>query len=219
MASASAEKILGRLKGLHKQLRDGEIPLYSIPVIWENVREQQSQACDLVLTNQRLFGYIYVTFPRERLFLDGLELACIKIVSFRQKNFEAIFRELLVSDGEKKVYIRATHKKIEDAYATLRAAIKEYTSIALPVSENPIAEQTVQKQEVHPMPVYGKQEIRQPLERSPQGIALLFVSGILLEVIGALIWVVTGSGQIGGPLCLAGLVAVVIAILALRQLR
>src|SRR5579883_3339185 len=111
MARPIAEKILGRLKGLRAQMREGEQPLFSIPAIWENASDHQSNACDLVLTNQRLFGYIYTTFPRERLFLDAVELAAITTVSIRQKSFEALFRELLISDPHKRIYIRATSKK------------------------------------------------------------------------------------------------------------
>src|SRR5690242_7438676 len=123
MANTSAEKILARLKGLRAQMREGEQPLFTIPAIWDNATEHQSNACDLVLTNQRIFGYIYTTFPRERLFLDSLELDEITAVSLRQKNFEAVFRELFVTDGKKRVYIRATRKKIEEACNALREAI------------------------------------------------------------------------------------------------
>src|SRR4051812_36403777 len=108
MAHTSSETILSRLKGLQTHLHEEELPLYTVPVIWVNTTTREGNACDLVLTNQRIFGYIYTTFPRERLFLDDLELEKIKVVSLRQKRYQGVFRELLVSDGQKKIYIRAT---------------------------------------------------------------------------------------------------------------
>src|SRR6202166_4886819 len=128
MANTPSDKILARLKGLRTQMRAGEQPLFSVPAIWENATDQQSNACDLVLTNQRLFGYIYTTFPRERLFLDALELDAITAVSIRQKNFAAMFRELLVSDNKKRIYIRATGKQIEETYTPLRSATAKHVS-------------------------------------------------------------------------------------------
>lgn len=237
MAKTAAEKILAHLKGLQNQMRAREEPLFSMPAIWENATEHQTNACDLVLTNQRLFGYIYTTFPRERLFLDALELNAIVTVSLRKKNFEAMFRELFVSDGTKRIYIRATRKKIESAYTALQEASARYapeTHISIHTgragAENEQAgsftrqenEQTNLIHEPVPRsasPTFSRQQIRQPLERSPLGITLLLVGGVLLEIVGVLIWAATGSAQTGGPLCLAGLVAVIVATLARRQLR
>lgn len=234
MAYTTAEKILGRLKGLRAQMREGEQPLFSMPAIWENAGEHQSNACDLVLTNQRLFGYIYTTFPRERLFLDAVELAAMKAVTVRQKSFEMVFSELFVSDGQKRVYIRATRKKIEGAYSALRQAIADYapaTHTALDGKEREMEqdagrdEQPIDvdshggRTERRGRPIYGRQQVRQSLDRSPLGITLLLVGGLLLEIGGALAWATTGSLQTGGPLFLAGLVAVIFAILARRQSR
>ena len=216
MANISSEKILSRLKGLHAQMREGEHPLFSIPAIWDNATEKQSNACEVVLTNQRLFGYIYTTFPRERLFLEVLELDQITEVSLRQKNFEAVFRELLVSDGTKKIYIRATRKKIEDTYTALQSALVEYapTTHAMLDIEPPDKQQPAQL-----APMYSRRQIRQPLDRSPLGITLLLVGGLLVEVLGAIAWAATGSLATGLPLFLAGLVAVGVATLARRQMR
>jgi hypothetical protein len=220
MANTASEKILRRLKGLRERLREGEQPLYSIPVIWENATEKQSNGCDLVLTSQRLFGYIYTTFPRERLFLDDLELDKIRAVSLRKKSFEAIFREIFVSDGVKKIYIRAPRKKIEEAYAALRAAIEEHAPAAQSaLSEATPAGQEETREKAPVTTVYGRQEVRQTLERSPQGITILLVGGLLLEIVGALVWAATGSLQTGLPLFFAGIVAVVVATLSRRQLR
>lgn len=239
MANTSSDKILARLKGLRAQMRAGEQPLFSIPAIWENVTDHQSNACDLVLTNQRLFGYIYTTFPRERLFLDALELKAITAVSIRQKNFQAMFRELLVSDHQKRIYIRATGKKIEETYTALRSAIADNVPLNSidshiqepqpPDMQNDIHNETgrtdLAQQEDRTAglqiegPIYNRQHIRQPLERSPLGITILVVGGLLLEIVGTLGWAVFSNPQMGITLILTGLFAVVIATIARRQRR
>lgn len=215
MAYTPSEKILSRLKGLSAQMREGEQPLFSIPAIWENATEKQSNACDLVLTNQRLFGYIYTTFPRERLFLDALELDKVTTVSLLQKSFAGGFRELLVRDRTQKIYIRATRKKIEDTYAALQSTLAEHAPAAHATLDKP----TLNGEAAHPALVYSRQQVRQPLERSPLGITLLLVGGLLIEILGAIAWVVTGSLATGLPLFLAGLIAVGVATMARRQMR
>jgi len=251
MANTSSDKILARLKGLRARMRDGEQPLFSIPAIWDNATEHQSNACDLVLTNQRIFGYIYTTFPRERLFLDALELNTITAVSIRRKSFEALFRELFVSDSQKRIYIRATSKKIEETYTALRGAIAEYapaTQATLQTADAPASGQAEkqlhqpgettddaytlqgnqQTEQAGPQsqrdapasgPVYSQQRIRQPLERSPLGITILLVGGLILEIGGILAWTALGNAQMGITFILTGLFAVVIATIARRQLR
>ena len=232
MAKTSSDKILTHLKGLQAQMREGEQPIFSLPTIWENAAEHLSNACDLVLTNQRLFGYIYTTFPREHLFLDALELDKITTISVREKNFEVLFRELFVSDGQKRIYIRATRKKIEAAAAALRAALAEHApathaaldaqnekleSTELPDGQESKLTDLAEKQRA--TPAYSRQQIRQPLNRSPFGITLLLVGGLLLEILGVLAWAATGNAQTGLPLFFAGIVAVVVATLTRRQLR
>ncbi len=64
-----AGKILGRLKGLRNHMQADEVPFFTVPAIWDGGQGQRNMPCDVVLTNQRLFGYVYVSFPRERLFL------------------------------------------------------------------------------------------------------------------------------------------------------
>jgi hypothetical protein len=210
--NTTAEKILTHLKGLRSHMQPGEEPLFTVPAIWDNGREQRSMPCDIVLTNQRLFGYVYVTFPRERLFLDALTLTAIKAVTFRQKTFEPLFRELLVSDGQRKVYIRAPRQKIESLYDALRSAIARYAPHAQPALEHEEASATNE-----PTPSFGRQEIRTPFEHSPLAITLLFIGGLLLEIVGAALWAITQSSQIGLPLLVAGFVAVITAILVRRQ--
>ena len=105
--TGTAEKILNRLKGLRNNLQADEQPLFSMPAIWDGGQGQRATLCDIVVTNLRVFGYFYVSFPRERLFLDALPLKSLRAISLRQKSFEPIFRELLVSSDQRRVYIRA----------------------------------------------------------------------------------------------------------------
>src|SRR5689334_5723980 len=126
MTTTATEKIFKRFKGLHQHLQPHEVPLFTTPAIWDGVRNARtSTACDVIVTNQRIFGYIYTTFPRERFFLDALPLASIQAVTLREKSFEPVFRELLVSSRERKIYIRAPRQKIESLRAALRAALGE----------------------------------------------------------------------------------------------
>src|SRR6185437_4546526 len=136
MKSESAEKILARLKGLRNHMKPGEEPLFSIPGIWDGGQGQRSMACDVVLTNQRLFGYVFSSFPRERLFLDAIPLSSIKAVSLRQKSFEPIFRELLIRNAQRNVYIRSRRQQIEGLYEALRAAIEKFAPTAHTALEN-----------------------------------------------------------------------------------
>jgi hypothetical protein len=210
--NGTSEKILKRLKGLRAHLQPDEEPLFTVPAIWDSGKEQRSVACDVVLTNQRLFGYVYVTFPRERLFLDALNLPTIKAVTFRQKTFEPVFRELLVSDGQHKVYIRAPRNKLERLYEALRSAMECYGANQQPLQPNEEA-----KPAEETTPAFGRQEIRSTFERSPLAITLLFVGGLILEIGGISLWAVTQSSQTGLPLIIAGFVAVITAILVRRQ--
>jgi len=218
--TSTTEKILTQIKGLRTHLLPAEQPLLAIPAIWDSGQKKHSTACDVVLTNQRLFGYYTVIFPRERLFLDALVLADIRSVSVREKNFEPIFRELLVSDGQRKVYMRAPRQKIEILYAELRTAIETYT----PATETVFgAEATIEADPepagtTPPTPVYGRQEIRTPFESSNLAMVILFLGGLLLEIGGALLWAHVGQ-TVGLPLCIAGFVLVLAAILQRRQRR
>lgn len=212
MQTATAEKILARLKGLRNHMQAGEVPLFSVPAIWDGGQGQRSMPCDVVLTNQRLFGYVYASFPRERLFLDALSLNAIQAITLRHKSFEPIFRELLVSGGQRKIYIRAPRQKIEELYEALRSAIEQYAPGAQPALES---EETSSAPRISP--AYGRQEIHTSFERSPLAITLLFVGGLLLEIGGVVAWAATQSAQTGLPLFIAGLIAVVTAILVRRQ--
>jgi hypothetical protein len=208
----TADKILSHLKGLRSHMQAGEEPLFSVPAIWDSGPEQRSMPCDVVLTNQRIFGYVYVTFPRVRLFLDALSLPTIKAVTLRQKTFEPVFRELLVSDGQRKVYIRAPRKKIESLYKALHAAMEQYAPNAQAIHEHEESSHVNKA-----TPSFGRQEIRTTFERSPMAIILLFIGGLILEIGGIVLWTVTQSSQIGLPLIIAGFVAVITAILVRRQ--
>ncbi|GAC1567973.1 MAG: hypothetical protein NVS3B14_15680 [Ktedonobacteraceae bacterium] len=213
--STTAEKILRRFKNLRQHLQEDELPLFTIPAIWDGGQEPHSKACDVIVTNRRIFGYIYASFPREKLFLDALPLASIRVVSLREKSFEPVFRELLVSSGQRKVYIRAPRQKIESLKEALRSAIAQYASGELSALH---AGDTRSETSSQPQtPIYGKQVMRGSFERSPLAIVMLFVGGLLLEIGGALIWAITQSAQTGLPLCFAGLVAVGAAFLLVRQ--
>jgi hypothetical protein len=215
VAEKTAEHILMQVKGLNAYLQPDEQPLLALPAIWENGREKRGTPCDVIITDQRLLGYYRVSFPRERLFLDALPLAQIRNVSLREKSFEPIFRELMVSANQRKVYIRAPRQKIEQLYAELRSAIETYAHN--PASE-PELESGSAPEETVPAPVFGRQEIRTEFERSNTAIMLLFVAGVVLEIGGALLWGSIGQ-SIGLPLCIAGFVMVFAAIVQRRQQR
>ncbi len=217
--SQASERILRRFKGLSQHLQADEWPLYTVPAIWDGGQSQHSNACDVIITNQRVFGYIYTRFPRERLFLDALPLDEIKAVTLRQKTHEPVFRELLISSGQRSVYVRAPRQKIERLYGALRSAIDQFVPGTLSSPAEPGQESAAPPSSAVFPPAFGKQEIRTSFERSPLAILLLFVGGLILEIGGALLWRLTQSFQTGFPLIVAGLVAVVAAILVLRQER
>jgi hypothetical protein len=206
----AAEKILTNLKGLRSHLQEQEQPLATIPGIWDAGQGSASTACDIVLTDQRLFGYYFVSFPRERLFLDALPLASITGVSLRKKSFEPLFRELQINAGQRKIYVRASRQKIEELYSALRSAIETYTTSSA-------LEAAPEEQTNSPAPVYEQQEVRGPFETSLLGITILFVGGLILEIAGIILWMKTGSSSMGLPLCFAGLLAVFFAIRTGRQ--
>ena len=208
----TAQKIMARLKGLRNHMQADEEPLFSVPAIWDSGQEQRSMPCDVVLPNQRLIGYVFVTFPRERLFLDALALTNIKAITLRHKTFEPVFRELLVSAGQRNIYIRAPRQKIENLYEALRSAIEQYVPGSQPAIETVEVSNIVQT-----TPTYGRQEIRTSFERSLLAITMLFIGGILLEIGGVVAWAVTQSAQTGLPLIIAGFVAVITAMLVRRQ--
>ena len=210
--NGTADKISRNLKGLREHLQLDEEPLFTVPAIWDSGQDQRSVPCDVVLTNKRLFGYVYVTFPRERLFLDALTLTAIKAVTFRQKTFEPVFRELLVSDGQHKVYIRAPRKKLERLYEALQSAMERY---------GPNKQTVLQSEDTKPInetnTTFGRQDIRTTFERSPLAITLLFIGGLILEIGGIILWSTTKSAPTGFPLIVAGFVAVITAFLVRRQ--
>jgi len=210
-----AEKILASLKGLRNHLQPGEEPLMTIPAIWDSGWEQRSMPCDVVLTNKRLIGYVFVTFPRERLFLEALSLNAITTVSLRHKSFEPLFRELLVGAGQRKVYIRAPRQKIESLYQALRGAIEQYTPGGVESQSSVSSDANVE----HVSPAFGRKEIRREFQNSPLAITLLFTGGLLLEIAGALLWAITQSAQVGLPLIIAGFIAVFTAFMMRKQLR
>ncbi len=210
------EKIFRRVKGLRDQMQPGEEPLLAVPAIWDSGQEQHSTPCEVIVTNQRLLGYYSVNFPRKRLFLEELSLAALTTVSLRHKTYEPLFRELLVSEGRRKVYIRAPRRYIEALFAALRSATEQFVPAAQAMFEDKPEENRTGPS---PVPVYGRQDIRTSFDRSPLAITLLFVGGIVLEILGFALWGATQSAQAGIPLFVAGLVAVLTATFIKRQRR
>lgn len=213
----STQKILARTKGLQQHLQPNEEPLLKVPAIWDNGQAHHSKPCDVIVTSERLMGFALVTFPRERLFLEDFPLASITSVTLRHKTFEPLFRELAVSNGERNVLIRAPHRLIETLYTGIRSATEQYTPATHPNFENEQTNATEETRPATPTTVYGRQDIRTTFERSPLAIILLFVGGIVLELIGIAGWLLTGNIQVGTPLFIAGLLAVVVATLVRRQ--
>ena len=196
-------------KNIQQHLQEDEVVLFSAPGFWDNGEVNYSTACELVLTNQRIIGYYTKSFPREHLFLDALPLADLTQVSLRQKNYEPLFRELLVSDGTRKIYMRTSRRHIERLYALL----SETTGKGEAITQEQATEESSAP---HQGPSYARQKVRTSFESSSLGITLLFVGGLLLEIIGVVLWRTQGAA-IGTPLCIAGLVAVTTALLVRRQ--
>lgn len=215
------EKMFRKVKRLRDHMQPDEEPLLAIPAIWDSGKERRSVPCDVIVTNQRLMGYYSVNRPRPRLFLEEIPLSEIAAVSFRHKTYEPIFRELLVSAGRQKVYVRAPRRYIEALYAALREATELYASPGQTTfedtpatdSETPDAPARTRSSAT----VYGRQDIRTNFERSPLAITLLFGGGLLLEILGFGLWVATQSVQTGLPLFVAGLICVLTATFVRRQ--
>lgn len=199
-------------KGIQNHLHEGEVVLFSAPGFWDNGEVNYSTACDIVLTNQRIMGYYYKSFPREHLFLDALNLDELTSVEYRQKSFEPLFRELALRDEKRRVYLRTTRQHTETLYNLLR----EHTNQSLTQQGTYQATAGEQAPQPHQETRYERQEIRTKFENSTLGITLLFVGGLVLEILGVVLWRTQGAG-IGWPLCLAGLVAVFTALLVRRQ--
>jgi hypothetical protein len=214
--SKSAEKIISHCKGLSKQLQSGEDPILSIPAIWDSDKHAHREACEVILTNQRLMGFYCKSFPREKLFCDTLDLARITHVTLRQKTYEPIFREIVVSEGMHKVSIRAPRQKSETLYSAIRTATSAHHDLNQQKAIFEVPEVSATTSTL-PAPVYSREAIRTAFETSSLAIVLLFVGGIVLEIIGAILGSLTQSSQVGLPLCGAGLVAVIVAILQARQ--
>ena len=194
----------------------------TIPGIWDSIPAGESEArtttCEIVVTNQRLLGFQYTKFPRERLFLEAFPLSAITTMTFRQKSFDPLFRELLVSDGARKVYIRSSREKIEVLNREVQSAIETYAPHATSPMQSSSMQEENEERIKHPAPpVYERKELRTPFEQSHLGITVLFVGGLLLEILGILVWSTTRSAPIGLPLCIAGFFAVFVAMLTRRH--
>ncbi|HET7639693.1 MAG TPA: hypothetical protein VFK47_13285 [Ktedonobacteraceae bacterium] len=213
--SRTAEQIFRRTRRLREQMQIDEEPQLAVPAIWDSGKEDKSTPCEVIITNQRLMGYYSVNFPRKRVFLEDIQLNKISSVTLREKTFEPIFRELLVCEGPRKIYIRAPRRYIEALYAALRSNSEQHITTS---KETAAAEQAQGEQATaQHTPSFGRQDVRRAFERSPLAITLLFVGGLVLEVFGFVLWGATHSLQIGLPLFIAGLVSVLAAIFVRRQ--
>jgi hypothetical protein len=214
-ASAAANKIFQRLRGLRAQMQTNEEPILALPAIWDSGNNNHSTACDVVVTNQRLLGYYYRSFPRERVFIETMDLRDIDTVVWRKKNYEPVFREIMVGDSVHKIYIRTPQQKSVLLYDTLHM-LTEHNSqadkqneVSLETgSDEQIAEQEQVQASEQRAPIYGREEVVRPFERTPLAGALLIVGGILLEIIGIVLLYTTNSISISIPLFIAGFVAV-----------
>lgn len=220
----AAEKILQKVKGLRAQMQEGEEPLLALPAIWDNGQSARSVACDVIVTNQRVMGYFYKNFPREHLFLDVLNLADLKQVTWRDKNYEPVFRELLISDGTHRVYVRTPQQKCQTLYDTLKQATAAEQNSVTAHATSPEALAAAPHEEAGSTPqaqqqsiVYGHQEIKSTFKSSSLAVLLLLIGGILLEIGGIIAWSASGDASIGLPLFLAGIFAFVVNVAVRRQ--
>lgn len=206
------EKIIASVKGLRDHLQPDEQPLMSIPAIWDGGQSTHSTPCDVIVTNQRLLGYYFVKWPRERLFLEDLPLTAISSVSLRQKKHAPVFRELFVSTGQQDVYIRAPQRKIETLYTGLHSALDSYTTSDSATGPGASSDEVA----TEAAPVFGRLETNNAFNNSPLAITLLFTGGLILEFLGILFWTGIHRPDIGVPLLVAGIVAIITAILVRR---
>lgn len=211
-----AKKILTRIKGLAGHLEEGETPLQNLPAIWDGAQKAHSETCEVIITNKRIIGYYYRSFPREKLFLDALNLEDITQIARQPRSYSPIFQQLEISTSQRKIYIRAPHQQI----ALLCQALEEATN--LPLQELKATEKAkVAKTSLKPASSETKttEPKRISFEESPLGITLLFAGGIILEFLGLWAWTSTNSSAVGMPICIAGFVAVAAAIFIRRQQR
>ncbi|HTI13427.1 MAG TPA: hypothetical protein VL461_02505 [Dictyobacter sp.] len=214
--SGAAEKILASTKGLREHLQPEEKPLLAVPAIWDGGQSKTSTACDVIITNQRVIAYFMRSFPKTFTFIDTLNLADLTAITFRQKSYEPVFRELQISNDQRKVFIRAPRQKLDALYTMLqfvtgRDAAPETTPT--PPSEIDTEQPKTEKAS----PIYGRQDIQRSFDYSPMAALLLFLGGIIFEVIAFLLWSSMHSLQISLPLFAAGLIAVIASIRIRRQ--
>ncbi|GER89183.1 hypothetical protein KDW_33450 [Dictyobacter vulcani] len=223
--TTTAEKIFNRLKGLRAQMQSGEEPVLALPAIWDGGQSSNSTPCDVVITNQRLLGYYYKSFPRERVFIDAMNLADLRTITWREKNHEPVFREIQVKDGKRSVYIRTPRQKSEALYEALQAATSTNAVQTEPEPEATVDQPStaatgqvqVQASKPKQAPVYNREQIRRPFEHTSLAAVLLLVGGIILEIVSLALLFTTHSTAISAPLFIAGFVAVAASFLARRQ--
>ncbi|GHO83030.1 hypothetical protein [Dictyobacter formicarum] len=221
----AATKIFQRLKGLQARMQPGEEPILALPAIWDGGQSSHSTACDVIITNQRVIGYYYRGFPRERIFIDSLNLADLRTVTWRKKKYEPVFREILVSNGRRNVYIRTPQQKSEFLYEALRLANDTTAKPESAATDNEVETQAqqptptsgqVQVAAKSTGPVYTREQVRRSFENSSLAVVILLVGGVLIEIISLFLLFTLHNASISGPLFIAGFVAVAASFLARR---
>lgn len=230
LTTDAAEKILNRVKGLRAQMQAGEEPILALPAIWDGGQSRNSTPCDVIVTNQRVLGYYYRGFPRERIFVDSVELSQLRTVTWRDKSYEPVFREIMMSNGLRTIYVRTPRQKSEQLYQTLRTlteknehwrehpdalASEPTQGASTPASVYTSANEPAQVQQ-QPGPVYTRETVRRPFENSSLAAVLLLVGGVILEIGSLLLLFTTHSSSISVPLFIAGFVAVAASYVARR---
>lgn len=224
-----ANVITARVKGLQAYLQPEELPCFSQPAIWVGGTNKPNETCEVVITNKRVIGFYYRSFPREKVFLDTVDLASINRVTFLQKSYEPIFRDIVIKAGSRTISLRTPGQKAEALFNALQEAAP---SSQISTTEEAIETVASANNSVTPEPepahisstnmtntTYERQTTRNPFSASAITIILLFIGGIILEIVGAIVWAGTASAPTGLPLCIAGFIAVVAAILQTRQRR
>jgi hypothetical protein len=236
-SSNTAEHILNKFKGLRAQMQAGEEPVMALPGIWDGGQSAHSTACDIIVTNQRVIGYYYRGFPREHIFCDALNLIDLHNITRRQKSYEPVFRELLLSTNQRKVYIRMPRQKSEELYEVLRMVtthsgntttthtteVEKEADSTKQTAQAPTPLQQVsagskQAMVTTPEPTYDREEVQRPFDTSPLAIVLLLIGGSILEIVSIILWAAYGA-SIGLPLFIAGFLAVIGSFLARARSR
>ncbi len=200
-----SQKILAQssLRGIDPYIHLNEAALLTIPAIWDNGQSQKSRPCEIVLTDQRLLGFFR---SRRETSVEEFALEAIQTVTFREKQYEPIFRELLVSDGVRRVFIRAPKKKLEELYIRLQATLKLQTSTGEAVTASKSS------------PTFERENLSTAsYESSSAGLTMLLGLGIAMECLSLFLCTAAQNLQAAAPLFIVGFMAVCLAFIIRRR--